>query len=373
MNFKHIVFVLASLAYVHSTFPFPYELIVNILNKRIVQIGSSTTPDYTKVTFFSDYHKKSSVEQEQITSLIHYLQEHKDVQPFHILVEEASEFHKKFASGYEILYTLNKHIKQANPPLTHVMLDNIDVRCISLFAMTILDHYDLYDQYGQYELNDAKKTIGTITFQDVLDEFDQIKQSLAGYYCNHTNQAIATIYADSIKTAEGHCQQFKRKITNASETVLAYAKAQCDKRLLACYEQEKNMAIISNDIRLSFTPLFDLNLLKNILTSDSQNILVFAGGNHTEKVMDMLSTLKATTIFQARNAVIQDVMQKNGFTRKEEVVSPVTKEQILQALSAQPKSVLTQYAPTIGYMTMVAAALCYLLLVVLPEHVYGHA
>jgi hypothetical protein len=175
MNFKRVVFIFALLAYARNTFPFTFELIVTTIDKTIVQSGSSTPSDHTRVTFFSDEHRTSSGEPEQIATLVDYLQEQKGNQLFHILIEQASEVNKLSAYGYEVLYTLDRHIKQAQPPLTHVTLDNIEVRHSAEPSMGILKDYTRYNRYLDNKTDDAKKTIGTITFQDILDEFDQLK------------------------------------------------------------------------------------------------------------------------------------------------------------------------------------------------------
>lgn len=376
MNFKRVVFVFALLAYTPNTFSFTFELIVTTVNTMIIQNGSSTSSDCARVTFFSDYHRMSSGEQEQIATLVDYLQEQKDNQLFHIFIEQASEINRLSAYGYEVLCMLDRHIKQVQPPLTHVTLDNVEVRHSAGPGMDILKDYTYGDRYMEHQTDDAKKTIGTITFQDILDEFNQLKQSLATYYCSHKNEAIAKIYTDCMKRADSHYEQLKRKISNSNNTVLAYAQEQYNQRrraLNGLKQEEMDREVVSSDIELSFMDLFDLNLLKSILTSDSRNILVFAGGEHTRTVASMLSTLQASTIFHIKNAIIQPVLQKNGFTRNEEVVSPVTGNQIIQALSAQPKSTLARYAPTVGYMTMAVAVLYYLLFVVLSEPLHGHA
>jgi len=365
MNFKMVLFILIYTVYTHEIFPVT------------IQIDKIETSDHTKITFFSDQHKKSSGEEEQITSLIDFLQEQSDNHSFHFLVEQASELNKSFASGYETLYTLDKHIEQVRPLMTHVRLDNIEIRHAAGPAMDILNYYEDYKNHSEYKTDDAKKMIGSITFQDVLDEFDNLKQSLASYYLNQTNQAISDIYASYIETADSNCEQFKRKILSGNGVVFEYAKVEYNKRILRMLqasnlpEEEDPAKILADSIECSFIHLFDLNLLKTILTSDSQNILVFAGGEHAREVINMLSALKAATIFQARNSVLEEKIEEDGHKTLHETVLPITGLQITQALSAQPKESSSSYVRVMCYMAM-AAACYYLVFVIIPgQIVYG--
>lgn len=365
MNFRMALLILACTVSIHETLPV------------IIRVGTMETFDHRKITFLSDKHVHSPAEKEQITSVINFLQEKKDTQSYHLLVEEASEVNKLSAFGYEILHTLDKYIETAQPPMTHVRLDNIEVRHTAGPVMDILNHYELCKNDGHHKTDDGKKTLGAITFQDVLDEFDSLKQSLASYYVNQKNQTIFNIYAYLIGRADRDCEQFKRKISSRSDIVFDYAKAEYNKRILESVqelhvsEEKKDPAkILGKDIEWTFNHLFDLNLLKNILTSDSQNILVFAGGDHTSVVISLLLSLDATSIFHASNYELEERIEKNGQKTCDKVMLPITGLQIVQALSAQPNKI-PYCVPIMCYMTIAAAALYYLVFVVIPGHGYA--
>ena len=369
MNFRLALLILTCTVSIHETLPV------------IIEVDTIETFDRRKITFFSDKHIQSPGEQEQITSLINFLQKTRATgESFHILAEQALELYKRSASSYQILYTLDKHIETAQPPMTHVKLDNIEVRCITGLVMGFLDCYEYYKDDVQYKTDSGKKTIHIITFQDILDEFDNLKQSLSSYYLGQTNQTISNIYTYLIEKADRDCEQFKRKISNRSDIVFEYAKAAYNKKVLETVqplhvsEEKKDLAkILGKDIESTFNHLFNLNLLKNILTSDSQNILVFAGGYHTSEVISLLITLDATSIFHASNYELEERIEKTGNKTRNEVAQPITGLQIVQALSAQPKKI-SSCTPIMCYMTIAAAALYYLMFVVIPgQTLYGCA
>jgi D-mannonate dehydratase len=118
--------------------------------------------------------------------------------------------------------------------------------------------------------------------------------------------------------------------------------------------------MIADTIKNSFTHLVDLNLLRVIVTSNRRNIIVFAGGDHTKEVIRMLHHLKATTIYQAINLYSrQETVLDNGCTSSIAEKLPVTRQQILHALSAQPEErrSLFSYIPTMLRCAGVFAAL----------------
>jgi hypothetical protein len=365
MNLRAVVCIFICTILTHEILPVTIQV-----DTLTMQTGTTKSSGSTKITFFGDRHILSSSEQEQITSVIDFLQQRKNNSFYHILVEQGvAVFKNKWGtSDYRILYSLDTHIQAAKPLMTHVVLDNVEIRCFAGEARDILNNYKYYEPYTQYQTDNGEKILGTITFQDVFDEFDILKQSLDPYYVNQKNQMISDIYAHYMGMAQEYCEQLKRKIVRKNDIVFDYAKREYRQREAQEMKASQFAQDLAKDIELTFNHLFDLNLLKNILMSSSQNILVFAGRDHTGVVMSMLARLNAIKIYQAINFVMQEKIE-DGRKTEQLTLQPITGLQITQALSAQPQT--TSYAPTICYLTLAAATLYYLMYVVLP--MYGYA
>lgn len=377
MNCKTVICIFICAISMHEILP-----VIIQIDTLTTQVGTTKSSGSTKITFFGDEHVMSSSEQEQITSVINFLQQGSNNNSYHILVEQAVRFEKVDVSedkwvisnrlldfDYRILHTLDKYIQAVQPSMTHVTVDNIEVRCFPGKARDILNNYKYYELYQQCAIDNGKKTMGTITFQDVFDEFDKLKQSLNSYYSTQTNQMVSDIYAHYMGVAYEYCEQLKRKIVRKNEIVFDYAKKQYRQREAQEMKSSQCAQDLAYDIQCSFTHLFDLNLLKNILMSNSQNILVFAGRNHTKVVMSMLARLNAIKLYHAINFVMQEKIEKDGSRAEQLTLQPITGLQITQALSAQPQT--TSYAPTICYLALATATLYYLMYIVMP--IYGYA
>ena len=369
MSFKTVVCIFICTISIHEIFP-----VIIQVDTLTTQTGATKSSDSTKITFFGDEHVSSPSEQEQTTSVMTFLQQEKN-SSYHILVEQAAKFHKAVlpenrfnASDYRLLHTLDKRIQAVKSSMMHVMVDNIEVRYFSGLVRDILNYYKYYEPYQQCEIDNGKKTLGAIMFQDVFDEFDTLKQLLIPYYSNQTNQMVSDIYAYYMGMAHAYCEQLRRKIVRKNEIVFDYAKKEYRQRETQEMKASQVAQDLAKDIELTFNHLFDLNLLKNILMSNSQNILVFAGHGHTSVVTSMLARLNAIKLYHAINFVMKEKIE-DGQKTEQMTLQPITGLQITQALSAQPQT--TSYTPTICYLTLAAATLYYLMYVVMP--MYGYA
>lgn len=370
MNLKAVACIFICTISMHEILPVTIQV-----DTLTTQPGTTKSSAGTKITFFGDRHVSSPNEQEQTTSVMTFLQQEKN-SSYHIFVEQAAKSHKAVlpenrfnASDYRLLHTLDKRIKAEKLLMPHVAVDNIEIRHLSGSAMDVLRCYKYYEPYQQCQIDNEGKTLDAIIFQDVFDEFDMLEQSLVSYYSNQTNQMVSEIYAHYIGIAHEYCEQLKRKIIRKNEIVFDYAKKEYRQREAQEMKSSQVAQDLAKDIELTFNHLFDLNLLKNILMSSSQNILVFAGRDHTKVVTSMLARLNAMKLYHAVNFVMQEKIEKDGQKVEQLTLQPITGLQITEALSAQPQT--TSYVPTICCLTLAAATLYYLMYVVMP--MYGYA
>jgi hypothetical protein len=351
VNLKAVVFVFVLTSYMTELL----SVIIQV-DTFIVQKGIHTISDNTKITLFADKHTRSPFEKEQIESVLSFLQTSKNTHNYHLLVEQALVLYKlhasqgMLASGYEILCTLDNHIKKAQLP---VKLDNIEVRYVTGLVNGILNYYHYHKDCGSYMADEINKTIDSITFQDLFDEFDTINKNLAQYYVGHVNKRISEMYTHYTEIANDRYEKLGRMIKHKDKNVFEYAKEEYDSRLSkkpsVAKESEKNIKALAKAIELTFIHLLDLNLLKAILTSTSQNILVFAGGDHTREVIKMLYWLQATNVYQMINSV-------NTSTCHTMTLLPITGKQVSQALYAElPKpNFMPTYARVVVGVSLVA-------------------
>lgn len=333
MQLKAILFTLASITYIHNTIAFTFQV------DRII------TTDQKKITFLADGHAQSPYDKEQIDCILNFLHQNNE-SDFHVLIEQAAPIDKKYASAYEMLFRLDEYIKKANPPLTHVNLENIEIRHIMGAASHILESDQPYvcNTYRDLTIDDTQKTFGTITFQDILDEFNTNKELLSDYYLNNLDEAIATIYDQHMQCANEQYEQLQKKLDSipsyATTTVLAYAQKQYV--LTKTLETNKELAKTMSD---AFLHVLDLHILQTILTSKSNNIIVVAGGAHTKKIIPLLTEhLKASCLYSEKNHYcLIEAEQEDGSKQKMIQKKPVTTAQMLRGLSDKPETYITEH------------------------------
>ena len=302
----------------------------------IIQVDTIKTANDKIITFLHDKHNQSPEEQGQLRGILNFLQQNKEPQSsFHILIEQVSSLGTLPSSEYAILSRMSECIQQAMPSFTHVTVEDMEVRHIANAAYGILtsEMPEVYDSYFMHPIKiDVDKTIGTINFQDILDEFDQLEQLLSGYYLNHMNKVVSGIYTSSMRQASESYNQFKRNLAHVPSrdiTILNYAKAQCDQ------DTSRNSKILAENILYSFRKFLDLRILQNILTTTSKNIIVVAGYNHVQNIINMLYNLEVSSMYHAINNIHEQ---------------PVAINQIVQGLSNQLKLPTTTYTATLTYV-----------------------
>lgn len=331
MNFKTVLLAFISITYTHDTLPF------------ITQVDTIRTTEQKRIIFLADAHEKSFAEKDQTCCLIDFLQQNKE-SGFHILIEQAAPIDKLQASEYEILFRLDEHIQQAEPPLTHVLLENIEIRHVMTAAYSILKCKEpsLYNKYRDFKVSDAQKTIGSITFQDIIDEFNTNKESLSDYYANHTNEALVTIYKNHMDIVNEYFEQFQQKLRSISSVtipVLDYAKTAYSHNLL-----EANDAL-AETISDTFLHLLDLHIVRTILTSHRDTIIVVAGRAHTSKILFMFKYLKASSVYNRSSISIEEITEEDGSTTQILHKQPVSANKITKGLMTQSlPPVTTNYA-----------------------------
>jgi len=318
----------------------------------IVRIDTIKTVDDKRITFLSDHHELNLGEQEQLDGIIDWLQQREKAnEPTHILLEQISWLADIYGCSSKVLFSLPKKIQQAMPPLTLTTFENIDIRHVANFADDILTFLIPHQMNRDPEriIDTTQKTLATLTFQDVLDEFNQTKQSLSDYYLSHNNSVMSGIYTKHITWADESykilLQIMKNNEINPNTFVLKYAKKNCLMKKTP----------LASVIRNSILPLCDLHIIRTLLTSPHKNMVVVAGALHTGSAHSALYKLNASDLYSAGTTIIINP-------------KPITNSQLQRGLSVQKHSLMRLHAPVMVKST-IAVVLCYFLYVTMLQMV----
>ncbi len=265
----------------------------NYMLCTIIKVNTFALSNQKKITFLADHHDESPAEKEQTHCLIDFFQQHNPGTSFHILIEQASKLF--VVSQFRMLFKLNENIEQAHPPLNNVTVQNIEIRYPSIIAagMLLSKTPQNYYFHTKYIIDNHIQTIGLLNFQNILDELDDIKQSLALYYEKHEDITITNMYTKHLMYSNTYYDSFKKEIEKLHmqhNSILEYAKNEND--------ADKKSAL-AKWMEIIFSPVFELSIVQNILQSEHENLLVFAGGNHTRDIISMLYDLKITSLYRS--------------------------------------------------------------------------
>ncbi len=261
------------------------------LFSTLIEVKTAELFKQKKIIALCDHHDESPSEEEQTNCLIKFFQNSNT--PYHILIEQASKVFT--ASQFQILYKLDENIGQARPQINNITLQNIEIRYPAIIACGLLRSNNPrdYNYHTQYVIDNSTKTIGALNFQDILNELDIVKQSLASYYLQHENTEITNVYARHIVYSNTYYDSFKQTIEQLHSqynSILRYAKKERD------YTQK---AALADHIQVIFSPLLDLHIMQNILQSQHENIVIIAGRSHMRDVFSILGTLGAQSLYQS--------------------------------------------------------------------------
>lgn len=313
------------------------------LETGIVRVDTISTVDDKRITFLGDNHGLNEGEHEQVNGILDFLRQcEKNNKPTHILLEQASWLGDVFGCESEVLFSLSKQIKQKTSNFTCVTFENIDIRYAANFARDILifpvPHQ--MDREPDRIIDTTQKTLSTLTFQDVLDEFNQIKESLSAYYSQQNNPVVSEVYTKHITWADTHYKKLLQIMENdgiSPDTfILKYAKKNC---LI-------KKAPLASTILETFSRLCDLHIIRTLSTSPHKNMVVMAGFQHTEHANLALQDFSAFSLYSAGKDTTK-------YTRL------ITSAQLRQGLFAQEPSSMAIY-PVIS-KGATAVVLCYFL------------
>ncbi len=317
---------------------------IHHINPVIMRVDTEIVGKNKVVTYLSDDHVQVPEEQDQLNGILSFLQQReKTNDSTHFLIEQPSWLADIFGCGSQVLFHLPKYIEQATPHLTLTTFENLEMRHLANAACNILTFpvpYQL-NPYKKQKIDTMQKALGQITFQDVLDDFVQIKELLATYFLQQGDSVMADIYATHIKRADKYyetfLQQMKKDEISPDTFVLKYAKKNC-------LTKKEPLAVAILD---TFSSFFDLHATHKILTSEHKNLVMVAGSWHTQRTRDALQNFNVSSLYSAGKTV--SINQK-----------PITPAQIQQSLSMQKQSLMSMYAPTVIKGSM-GIFLCYLL------------
>lgn len=317
----------------------------------IVRVDTLKTVDDKNITLLGDEHGLNVTAEEQVSEILKFLHQcEKNNKSTHVLIEQPSSWISSLLGCQDdLLVSLPKKIEQAQPKLTLTTCENIEVRRISAAARDVVECP--YSVNNKCVIDGTKKMLGTFTFQDVLDEFAHTKQMLSDYYSLSQNDAVAAIYTNFVTQADTHYKELMRIIKNkniALDTcILGYAKN------IGLLER----APLASAVLDTFSPIFDLNAIRVVLTSSHKNMIVVAGAYHTGSIYSSLYKLDAFPLYSFEF--------ENG--RSEELAV----DRIWQSLEIQERSRMRMYAPAmIG--KAVVFTFCYLFFSAIVQTMVGN-
>ncbi len=322
------------------------SLSVHPIAPVIMRVDTEMIGEDKIVAYLSDDHVRVPEEEEQLHAIIDSLhQREKNNSSTHFLIEQPIWLADIFGCSSQILFRLSKYIEQATPKLTLTTVENLEIRHLAgaVYNMLLFPVPYQLNPYREQNIDSMEKTLGSITFQDVLNDFTQIKQVLASCFLQQDNSIMSNIYAKHINRADSYyekfLQQMKKDDIPLDTLVLKYAKKNS-------LEKTEPLATSIFD---TFVPLFDLHTVHKIVTSEHKNIVVVAGGFHTLSASQALDNFNnVTSLYSAGKSISIDYQ------------NPITRAQLQQSLSMQKKSLMSRYAPTV-IKSSLTIALCYLL------------
>jgi hypothetical protein len=256
----------------------------------------------------------------------------------HVMVEQPSSWLTNlFGCNAQLLLHLPKKIKRMHSKFT--TYENLEVRRVAAAAHNIIK--SPFEVYRDWVIDGTKKTLGSFTVQDVLDEFANTKQILSDYY-SQQNKITADIYTKCM-TESDNCyknllQIMESKNISPDIGVLDYTKN----------NNLSERTQLASAILDTFSPFFDLNTIRVILTSSHKNMIVVAGAAHTRGVCSVFQKLNACSLY----TTVFDIGPKGP--------EEISIDQIQKGLSMQEKSLMRLYAPAMISKTLIAT-FCFLL------------
>ncbi|MBA2306864.1 hypothetical protein H0W26_01865 [Candidatus Dependentiae bacterium] len=370
----------------------------------LIKVETIKTVDDKTITFYSDKHKKTKEDEWQIHEILSFLRKcEKTNDPQYLLIEQPALLLRDiFACNSNILCLLPKGVEQTTPKLTLTTFKNLEIRHLSDAALELLSFIapSRLDSYKERIIDNTQKTIGSLSFQDVLDEYAQIKQSLSYYYVQQGDKAVYDIYAKNITQSDIYYKNFlhyMEKSNISSETsVLDYAienlttfTVDYPTESLTSRESDAitKRRILTGLLLRTFVPLLDLHIIYTLLTSTHKNIIVVGGYLHMKEVRSAFETLNASLIYSAGelspkdlntiiNEDINELMNEDINENEEDIDELIhelinkdsdegqmllTTDQIRKGISLQKPSLMQLYGPTF-IRKAIGLVLCYLIL-----------
>lgn len=247
-----------------------------IRSGRIVQVGPKK-----KVIFLEDDHPFDEPSNQQYQDFLQSLRE-ADQKGFryHILVEQPESgvvLEEDFAS-------VLSHISQGyhREHFKNITIENIEVRCAANLAVFLLSKdRALFRKKHLFLSGNKILQVGKTTFYDVAEEFYDLYTKLQPFIETLSNQELKLECQKKLKSALEYFGYFLDKFEKYSINFRNYIWR------FSPHLNEKDDIFSQSLMRplvYAFTPLFDLNLIKTILNSKYDNLIVIAGEFHTNFV-----------------------------------------------------------------------------------------
>ncbi len=305
---KNSLVLLASLLLVVSS----YKLHAGLIQGYAVIIPATKDRKEKHLYLFGDHHTVGSREPQdsgrtdmvapseaQHDEFLEALKEsgaYRNNKPLVIFFEKASIFGPRIVKNL-----LHLDLSMEHEDLPNVRVEDAEVRQISVSAYAILRDYGRCCDKGIIH-HVGGKPADQITFQDVLDEFDQIYEDLTQFRMTHPTPLAETFHDFDIddpfygfdwtyKQLAREIQKFKEYFSEqaidltARPYYFANEKDNTDKITKLC---GRILSIGSN--------LMDLSLFKRIVLCKEEHIALIAGGGHIGLVKGMLGDFKTKTI-----------------------------------------------------------------------------
>ncbi len=317
---------------------------IGLMKPGIVRIDTIRTVDNKKVTFLADNHGCNERAEEQLAGILELLQHNEKMnKPTHILIEQVSWLADIYGCDAKVLFSLPKQIEQAIPKMTQTTFENIDIRHVANFAIDILTFLIPHqmDREPTRIIDTTQKTLSTLNFQDMLDEFNQIKESLSEYYSQQNNTVMSEIYTKHMTWADAQYKKLleimKKDNISADTFILKYAKKNCLMK----------KAPLATAVKDTFSRLCDLHIIRTLASAPDKNMVVMAGFWHTQYAESALKQLGAYSLYSEGKAIT-------------EYARLISSAQLRQGLFAEKQPLMKMYAPMVTKSATAIVLCCFL-------------
>lgn len=237
------------------------------------------------IYLLGDNHSMHDNEGSQLRGLLNVLEdaELRDL-PFHILIEQPSNFASAVHYSQDLIYKLKEQLQQKS--LTKTTLQSIEIRNASKICTRIMG----------IENPNYIRSNETLTFKTLFDEFQMYFEGFSRYKDKLEDTILKNTFSDNLIEAkqlfDDTIEILRKKDITESDSILTIAKKlyKDEEENITTYEQTCTRSLIESKLLDCFSIFVELYALKKIREiKSSSKIILIAGAYHIPVIGNILS------------------------------------------------------------------------------------